>query len=188
MLRIVIAMLLGLGIVFTLLALMDRSQPGPPAAEAPTEASADYWMSDARVERFGPDGERIAWVDADRMTHFPDDGRTELDTVTARRDVSPSLNWWMRADAGFISGDRSVIRLRGDARLERRLPAGPTTELESDQLNFFPDEDRIQTDEAVVMQRGPTVTTGIGMTAHLGTDRMQIDNDVRTHHADRPSR
>jgi lipopolysaccharide export system protein LptC len=189
MLRIITALLLGLGIILTLIALMDRpgtdseTTPGVPSEEQP-----DYWITDAVIDRFDGQGQAIGRLEADRLTHFPSDGRSELLQVEAIRRLSPTMNWWMRADSGLVSGDRSRVRLRGDARLERRELDAPTAILHSESLTFFPDRDRVETEAAVLLRRGPSRTTGVGMNADLAADQLQIQNEVRTVHVAPASR
>lgn len=189
MLRIITALLLGLGIILTLIALMDRSGSAPETPPGdPVEERPDYWITDAVIDRFDAGGLAIGRLEAERLTHFPSDGRSELHQVEAIRHLSPTLHWWMRADRGHVAGDRSRIRLTGDARLERRELDGPTAILHSESLTFLPDRDRVETEAAVLLRRGPSRTTGVGMSADLAADQLQIENEVRTVHAAPSSR
>lgn len=184
MLRIMMALLLGLGIIVTLVTLMDRPDP-PPRQASETSEQPEYWLADTVIERFDASGEPMGRLQADRLIHFASDGHSELVQVEATRRISSTMHWWMRADNGHVSGDRSRVRLTGDARLERRVLDAPTAILHSERLIFHPEQDRVETDAAILLRRGPSRTTGVGMNADLTADRMQIENEVHTVHVDR---
>ncbi|MCP1726077.1 lipopolysaccharide export system protein LptC [Natronospira proteinivora] len=179
--RWLIAILMGVGIVLILIWQLDDPAPdviAPP--EAPT--GPDYWMEGVLMERFDAAGQRILDLQATRMAHFPDDERTELDTVLAHQRGPEQLNWTLKADHGLITGDHSEIHLRGDVRVLREPSQGPVSRIFTDTLLFLPEIDRAETDDPVRIERQDTVTTGRGLIAELAEDRLRILEEVRTRH------
>ncbi len=183
MLRWLAALLIIAAAIISLLMLGERREPLPPPAPVEAEEEQpDYWMESSRIERFDEDGERLLLLDSDRLAHFPSDERSEMRQVRAEQRGPESLLWEMHAEHGPVTGDRSLVALSGDVRMERRAPHGPSTWLYTDSLEFLPRDDLARTDDPVRMERGATITTGIGLHAAMAEDRLIIKQEVRTRH------
>jgi lipopolysaccharide export system protein LptC len=179
MIRWLFAILLIVAALASLLMLGERS--GRDAVmETPAPSGPDYWMENSFIERFNEDGQRLLAMNSERLAHYPDQERTELEQVRAEQTGEDELRWLMFADHGLIADDREQVNLWGDVRMERRPGTGLVTYLYSASLDFFPDRELARTDDPVRMERGASVTTGIGFVAAMAEDRMSIMNEVRT--------
>ncbi len=179
MIRWLLAVLLIVTAVASLLMLGERSGRDT-VTESPAPSGPDYWMESSFIERFDETGQRLFAMNSERLAHYPNEEHTELKQVRGEQLGVGELRWLMFADHGLISDHRERVKLWGDVRMERRSGSGLVTYLYSDSLDFFPDRELVQTDGPVRMERGASVTTGIGLVAAMAEDRMSIMNEVRT--------
>jgi lipopolysaccharide export system protein LptC len=139
----------------------------------------DFWMRDAASERFDEQGERLFVLHAERMEHYPDDGRIELNEPDLTYFAPRALHWEMRARHGLLSGDRSRVDLEENVVVHRRPPAGTAQRMETDWLTVFPDDDFAITDAPVRVIEPPGHIFGIGMRIMMAEDRFTLENRVR---------
>lgn len=162
-------------------ALWWLGDPEPPAEPTPEVADdqADYWIESGRLERFNAEGRRQLELEADRMAHFPGDGRIELEQVWLLYHGREDLDWDIVSNRGEISGDRDRILLEGAVRMLRLPVTGEIMHFTTDWLELLTDEDLARTDAPVTMRQPGGHMTGTGLLVLLQRDHMTIQRDVR---------
>ena len=112
-----------------LIAILARDWVERPAAFEGEETidmratEADYYLEGFTTRRFDRDGALEYRISGEALSHFPDDGRSEVSAprLELRR---PGVLWRARADSGRLDIDPDVFTLLGDVRLERTATAG----------------------------------------------------------------
>ena len=84
---------------------------------------ADYYLEGFTTRRFDRDGALEYRISGETLSHYPDDGRSEV--VAPRIELRrPGVLWQARADSGRLDIDPDVFTLLGDVQLERATTAG----------------------------------------------------------------
>jgi lipopolysaccharide export system protein LptC len=169
--------------VATALLWWNLRPPAPiePVLERPDQP--DFWMRAATTERFGEDGARQFLLQAERLEHYPDDGRIELQEPRLEYFAPRALRWDMRAQHGLISGNRSRVDLDEAVRVHRRPASGAVQIMDTDWLRLFPDEHFATTDAPVRVTEPAGHISGIGMRIMMLEDRFTLERDVRGRYA-----
>lgn len=139
----------------------------------------DQYMIDFSVTEYGPQGPRYK-LHADAMTHFPDDGTTELmrPTIALHRPGEPP--WYMAANEGVVNGAATAVLLRGDV-LARRPPTirEGALELRTSDLSVDLERRLAMTEQTVELAGAQGQGTAVGMQADLLNDRLTLNSQVR---------
>ncbi|MFU2486161.1 LPS export ABC transporter periplasmic protein LptC [Thauera sp. WH-1] len=144
------------------------------------QTGPDFVAEHTRVVGFGEDGRQRYELIAERLEHFPagditrlhqpqlrmQDEQRETRITAARADVSPG-------------GER--VDLAGEVKV-RRPGAGDELPLalDSETLTVWPDAHRAETDSPVVLVRGASRATALGMRADNLFGTLELTGEVRT--------
>jgi lipopolysaccharide export system protein LptC len=142
-------------------------------AEAP-KTEPDYIVENFSFVRMTPDGKPRYIVSGDKLTHRPEGDISDVDKPVVLNLSPVEQPTTMNAERGRIDHAKNVVDLMGKVDIERA--ASPKTKrmtIKTEQLTVFPDEDRMTSEQAVVMTLGDSSIRGIGM---------QADNAAQTVH------
>ena len=114
-------------------------------------------------------------VSGTQLTHRPIDDSSDIDQpfVRSLSPGKPPLD--MHAERGHIDQDNSRVQLNGNVIIDRAgSPTGKSLHLTTDALTVFPDTDRMQTDQPVVVLTGTSLLSGTGMAADNAIGRLDV--------------
>ena len=143
---------------------LERSVQSQIAPEKNTRHDPDFWAENFSIKKFGVDGVLQNTLNASKMTHFPDDDTTILSNPILRYHQTPPVT--IAATTGLLSQDGKEIALTGGAVVTRLgAKAAPPTQVETEVLNLFPDDQRAMSRSPVTITQGRSVIRGNGMEA-----------------------
>ncbi|MDZ7827230.1 MAG: LPS export ABC transporter periplasmic protein LptC [Gammaproteobacteria bacterium] len=198
-------LILAFGIVLVLIVSLSRDENGAPDPLLGTADSdrgrADLLMEGAEITQFDADGELDYRLVAARITHYPESGSTLLDSpeLTLHRPSGPP--WRMSARRGRIDGagelldgapgndaepgrSAQIVILEQDVQVRRDRSGDRFVDLQTDYLEFHPEQEYARTDRPVIISTESGRTTATGLEADLAGGHLQlgpgVDARVRT--------
>lgn len=147
----------------------------PPPGEGiaqPKRHTPDYFADNFSVTELDQSGATQYRLTAVKLIHYEDDENSVL-TAPAMRAFQPGKPVvTTTAKRGITNGDASVVDLYDDARIERAAGGGdPQMQADSQHFRIFVNDDVIQTEKPVKLQRGLSVVNA--------TDGMKYNNVTR---------
>jgi lipopolysaccharide export system protein LptC len=146
--------------------LVKNSQQGIDSrAAGPARHEPDYEMTNFSVQRYNADGSMRAHLAGDLLRHYPDTDTLEIDSVRLRavatEDGRVSTATARRAVA---KGDATEVELFGGAEVVREaLGTDEATRFRSEYLHAFIDDERVLSNQPVVVTKGGTQVRADGM-------------------------
>ncbi|MDR5819113.1 MULTISPECIES: LPS export ABC transporter periplasmic protein LptC [unclassified Caballeronia] len=155
----------------------------PPAAQAPEQPkrhTPDYFANNFSVSELDATGSTQYRLTAKSMVHYEDDEISDL-TLPALRMFQPQKpTVTATAQRGTVNGDVSVVNLYDNARILRAAGYGdPQMQADSQHFRVLVNDDVIETEKPVRLQRGPSVMTADGMNYNNVTREMKLFGNVR---------
>jgi len=130
----------------------------PRAPDAPEAATArqdpDYTMNQFALQRFGADGRLKLRVDGERMRHFPDTDRIEIDAARLQAWAPDGRITRANARRALSNGDGSEVQLMGGATVTSSGPVGEAIEFHGEFLHAFLATERLSSHLPVQVLRG----------------------------------
>lgn len=147
----------------------------PPPGEGiaqPKRHTPDYFADNFSVTELDQSGATQYRLTAAKLIHYEDDENSVL-TAPAMRAFQPGKPVvTTTAKRGITNGDASVVDLYDDARIERAAGGGdPQMQADSQHFRIFVNDDVIQTEKPVKLQRALSVVNA--------TDGMKYNNVTR---------
>lgn len=174
--------------IATVLWLPDRNAPAETAGNTGVEllaADYDYYIQNMQTTRFGADGQAVSQLRAERVTHYPDGDRAELQApgFTALGTVSDA--WQVSAATGTLVPDAESagerLELQGRVVLNKALARGDFLEVRTTALTVYPDAEEAVTAAPVSLQTRDTRLESTGMRVLLATDYIKLNEGRGTH-------
>jgi lipopolysaccharide export system protein LptC len=145
--------------------LEQATRSDEPRAAAAARQLPDFIGERIRLVRYDASGEPQYELVADRITHFPLGDVAEFDFPRLRYDT-PDGELRIRADWAASRNGGEVLELAGNVEVFREGLAGnPHLTLSSKTLTLWPDDQRAETADPVVLTRGDSVARGNAMKA-----------------------
>lgn len=139
----------------------------------------DFIGEHIRLTSFDPAGQQRYQLFADKATHYPLSDVTEFEQPDLRYDTAEG-ELHLSADRGESREGGETLLLRGNVRVLRDGRDGnPELTFASNSLRVWPDEQRAETDDPVVLTQGNTVAHGNGMRADNLFGTLQLIGDAR---------
>ena len=146
---------------------------------ASTRSDPDYTMTQFAIERFDRSGKLRVRVDGDRLRHFPDTDRYEIDEARIRT-LSPQGHETVAiARRALANGDISEVQLLGGAQVTNQGPAGQRLEIRSEFLHAFLVTERVQTHLPVQVNDGVNELHAGGLSYENGRRLLELKGPVR---------
>jgi lipopolysaccharide export system protein LptC len=158
-----------------------KNPPPAPVAPVSTEVrrDPDYTMAQFAIERFDRSGKLRVRVDGERLRHYPDTNRYEIDDVRIR-SLSPDGQVTLAvAQRALANGDISEVQLLGGARVTSQGLQGPPLEIRSEFLHAFLVTERVQTHLPVQVNDGLNDLRAGGLEYDHGRRLLELKGRVR---------
>lgn len=138
----------------------------------------DLYVDQPSGRKFDEQGHLIQTFTATRLEHFLKSNQSEMTApqfqiFTRRGDI-----WNGTAARATVIGD-SEIRLRDNVAI---VDAAATTRLTTEQLNYFPQLQRVDSAVRVHIRRATDTTQSVGVRADLNTNRVELLSRVEGVH------
>lgn len=141
---------------------------------------ADYYLEDFTTRRFDADGRLEYRLTGDTLSHYPDDGRAEIEQprLTMRQ---PEAVWTMRAGSGRLTRRPDVVTLLDDVFLERASlideQAGPLRLSTSDLSVELASRD-VRTSQPVRIEAPGLQLEAIGLQSSMAAGKLELLSNV----------
>lgn len=154
--------------------------PKPEVVEFVGPLRPDYSLDDFELHVFKDDGVLSFTVTAPFMDRHGGDGHFVVNQpqMLILRDGTPQ--WQARSDTSVIEARGDYMRLLGDVHFHSLDNDPQPIDIRTEHLTAWPDSQRVETDAAVVVERGLSQLHGSALRADFATSRMELD-DFRLH-------
>jgi lipopolysaccharide export system protein LptC len=103
---------------------LERLTREEPAAPAPRRHDPDFIVEGFLLTEFGVDGKPVTTLSAAKMTHYPDDGSTDLLAPRAEQTRPDEPRLRLSADRGTLTQDGDELLLYDNVLMLRDNAAG----------------------------------------------------------------
>lgn len=140
---------------------ITRDDDPRPAAEV--RRDPDFTAEHIRLVSFDAEGRQRYELFADRVVNYPFSGITELERPRLRYDTS-GRELRINAAAGEVSKNGEEVLLTGEVRAARAgTPESPPMTFASESLRLWPDDERAESRDPVVLTQGGTTAHAKGL-------------------------
>jgi lipopolysaccharide export system protein LptC len=155
-----------------------------PLPALPTEARAarsepDYTMSGFALERFAADGRLKLRVEGERLHHYPDTDRIEVESARIRSFAADGRETQALAHRALGNGDGSELQLLGGAQVTSTDASGAPLVIQSEFLHAFLLTERLATHRPVRVQVGGNELRAAGLEYDHATQRLELKGPIR---------
>lgn len=155
------------------------TQSDAPRTVAELREHPDFIGEGVRLISFDEEGKQHYELIADKVTHYPASDLTDLDMPRLRYDAQEG-EVRVSAARGQSRAAGEEIHLAGDVHVIREgLTGAPDLTLTSPTLTVWPDDERAETSDPVVLTRGDSVARGNGMKADSLFGKLELIGDAR---------
>jgi lipopolysaccharide export system protein LptC len=141
----------------------------------------DFVVDAFTVRRFDTAGTLQHTLKATQMRHYPDDDTTGVDAphvVFHGANGAPPTT--LTAQEAWVSKDAKSVRLQRNVRLNRgSSDGGAATEVGTERLDVFPDQETASTDTPVTITQGNSVIKGSGLLVDNNAGQTTLLGPVR---------
>jgi lipopolysaccharide export system protein LptC len=160
--------------------LLQISLPSNQGAEdLPKTHTEDAFSTDLSVTMLDPTGITHYRLNAATMKHYEDDASSYVTLPKLRAFAPGDPDVTAYSETGTMNGDQSIVDLYDQARLTRDPnQVDPPMEADSQHFHILVNDDIIQSEKPVKLQRGQSVMYGNSMDYHNATRQMYLYGDV----------
>ncbi|KGM51062.1 hypothetical protein N792_13435 [Lysobacter concretionis Ko07 = DSM 16239] len=180
--RTALTLVLLVGAVFSAWSLLSN-RISAPATDGALGGRPDYVLNDFELVALDAQGKESFTLRAPRLTRDPDAETMDIAEplfLIPPPDAGTGDAWQVRADTGWVSARGDELRLRGAVKAvsdgRNEAPVTITTE----QLNVFPDADRVDSAVAVTINRPGSILRGNGLEVNLANKQYTLQSEVRS--------
>jgi len=152
---------------------------------SPLDEAYDYYVQDMRATQFDGQGQAISELQAERVTHYPDGDRAELQAPAFHSFGVNSDAWQVSAETGTLVPDtergEDRLELAGAVQLYKPLAGGNFADLRTTELTVFTDSEEAASAAPISLQMRDTRMDGVGMQARLAENYIKLNNGTGTH-------
>ena len=161
--------------------LLQATMPPPNEGMArPKQHTPDYFADNFSISELDQSGATQYRLTAATLVHYEDNEFSDL-TKPAIRAFQPGKPIvTATGDRGTVNGDASIVDLYDNARIVRAPGFGdPQMQADSQHFRVLVNDDVIETEKPVKLQRGLSIMTASGMNYNNVTRVMQLFGNVR---------
>lgn len=152
-----------------------------PPARTETRQTPDITADQTRLISFDASGKQRYELLADRIVNFPQANITELEQPRLRYHAD-GRELRISARAGVVSRGGDEVFLTGDVRAFRDGGEGAAAlSFASESLRVWPDDERAETQDPVVLTQGATTARAQGMRSDNLFGTLELLGDVHVH-------
>ncbi|KNH10214.1 putative transmembrane protein [Candidatus Burkholderia brachyanthoides] len=162
--------------------LLQSSLPSSKeTAEQPKRHTADYFADNFSVSELDTTGTTQYRLTARSMVHYEDDENSDLTQPAMRSMFQPQRpTVTATSERGTVNADVSIVDLYDNACILRATGYGdPQMQADSQHFRVLVNDDVIETEKPVRLQRGLSVMTANGMNYNNVTREMKLYGNVR---------
>lgn len=156
-----------------------KNTPGAPAVPeaTSTRSDPDYTMTNFVLERFDASGRLRLRVQGERLRHFPDTDRTEIDNPQFRAFSPDGSVTVADARRALANGDLSEVQLLGGAQVVR--PGPQAIEIRGEFLHAFLVTEQVRSHLPVRVTQGRNEWQAAGIDYDHGQRRLDFKGPMR---------
>lgn len=141
----------------------------------------DLYIDQPRGAKYNAQGRLIETFEGERLNHFQSSNHAELSAPRFHIYTERGTIWDGTARTAHLIGDNE-IQLRGNVVI---VDAAGTTRLTTEHLNYFTQQQKVDSDVAVLLKRTNDTTTAVGMRGDLNTNHIELLSHVEGLYAPR---
>jgi len=159
--------------------LLIRSHSVVPAtsASAAQGEHPDYLLHQATLVRFADDGERRYVIEAQKITHLPQNDVALLSNIKLDYFPASGTSWHLRADHGHLDQNNNRLKLRGKVHAHQIAVANPI-QFDTSMVTLLLPSEQLHTEAKIILRQGHRETRGTGLAANLRNDTLSVLKDV----------
>ncbi|TDN68434.1 LPS export ABC transporter periplasmic protein LptC [Paraburkholderia sp. BL10I2N1] len=161
--------------------LLQATLP-PPNEGAPHGKShtPDYFADNFSVSELDQSGATQYRLTATHLVHYEDDENSDLTNPAIRAFQPGKPIVTATGERGTVNADASIVNMYDNARILRAAGNGdPAMQADSEHFRVLVNDDVIETEKPVKLQRGLSVMTASGMNYNNVSRVMQLFGNVR---------
>ena len=162
------------------------NQKNEDAATIASGAGPDYILDNFELVVLDEAGEESFTLRAPKMERDPANRTMDLTTpvflIPPGRDAGTDA-WEVRSRTGWVSEKGDEVRLSGEVRAVSDGAAGVPMTIATEQLNIFPENNRVSSAVGVSFTRPGSILRGRGLDMQLDTKLYTLHSEVRWHYA-----
>jgi lipopolysaccharide export system protein LptC len=158
-----------------------KNTPKPDVAQdaAAPPGEPDYTMNRFVVERFDKEGRLVVRIQGDRLRHYVETDRIEVDEARVRFVAADGRVTLAQARRAITNGDGSELQLLGDAHVTSSGPRGEAIEFRGEFLHAFLNTERVRSHLPVVITRDGSEFRAAGMDYDHLSGLLQLQGQMR---------
>lgn len=169
--------------------LVKNAPRTEPAAEARAPAGEpDYTMTQFALERFDATGRLKLRIEGDRLRHFPDTDRIEIERARIRAFAPDGRETLATAARALGNGDGSEMQLLGGAEVTAQDRAGVPLVMRGEFLHAFFVTERVKSHLPVLVRQGGSELRAAGLDYDHAAQRLALKGPLRAQLTPRAAR
>lgn len=163
--RLVSSHLFLLGLVLLSAWMAQRLTSKPKTVDKTESITVDYYSIGLKRISMDEEGMPKDFLLADKMTHYAEDGRAELEKPVFTLYRDKGINTWViKGDTGMVKNDDDRVFLNGNVQVEStKQDDSNTVKLLTPRLMVEPKKQHAETDAPVKIVSKNALYTGVGM-------------------------
>ena len=141
---------------------------------------SDYVLHDFEMVALDANGNESFTLRAPKLERDPADETMEIVTplfLIPPREGSGDA-WQVTAEHGWVSANGDELRLRDAVKAESDGSTGAPVVVRTEQLNVFPEADRVASPVAVSIDRPGSILRGVGLEVSLASKQYTLQSEV----------
>ena len=149
---------------------------------AASDTSIDFFLVNPHTQQFKEDGSLAYQLTANKLEHIKTSDMTMLNMPELLTYRAGELPWHVQSTLGEVGPEGKRVELINNVRAQRIDAKSRQSLLTTSRMTVFPDTEYAETNRAVKIEAGNSVTTATGMKAYLNEGRMLLLSNVRGQH------
>jgi lipopolysaccharide export system protein LptC len=150
-----------------------------PGVERPVSSEPDYTMTRFSLERFDATGRLKIRIEGDRLRHFPDTDRVEIDQARISAFSPDGRVTLATAARALGNGDGSEMQLLGGAEVTAQDSAGRPLVMRGEFLHAFLVTEQVRSHLPVLVSHGGTSLQAAAMDYDNAARRLELKGPLR---------
>ncbi len=150
-----------------------------PGVERPVSTEPDYTMTKFSLERFDASGRLKVRIEGERLRHFPDTDRVEIDQARIHAFAQDGRVTLATAARALGNGDGSEMQLMGGAEVTAQDTAGQPLVMRGEFLHAFLVTEQVRSHLPVLVSQGGTSLQAAAMDYNNATRRLELKGPIR---------
>lgn len=150
-----------------------------PGVERPVSSEPDYTMTQFSLERFDATGRLKVRIEGERLRHFPDTDRVEIDQARIRAYAQDGRITLATAARALGNGDASELQLLGGAEVTAQDASGRPLVMRGEFLHAFLVTEQVRSHLPVMVSQGGTSLQASALDYDNAQRRLDLKGPLR---------